>query len=407
MKLEPLLIPALRCRMGRWAYYVTALPFHEIAQRVRPTAEIHKSKQLSGWIQRQLNVEHANRITKYLQDTPERFFNAIVVGVYGGAPRWAEIKIDAAPQIDPEQFRTRQAIDFSRSVGVLSLNGRERLFAIDGQHRVTGIRQAVRVDPELKTEEICTIFVGHSNSEEGIKRTRRLFTTLNKTARKVTPADIVALDEDDGFAVTARQLSDEYGPFRDTGLVAFKGTSGLPAAQQSAITSIVGLYELAQDLHTHLFPTATKPAFIKRSRPGETELTKAFDNFLGYWDLLATKVPEYQETVISKSSRPGKYRQQGSNHLLFRPVGQRAFAGAVNTLLSRGKSLKNATKMLLSVDPWLESELWREILWNGTTGRIISKNRGVAQALLLTEIGEPAQSKGAADLLDEIRANRP
>ena len=40
------------------------------------------------------------------------------------------------------------------ALGLLVLEGTERLFAIDGQHRVVGIREAVESDPDIGKEEM-------------------------------------------------------------------------------------------------------------------------------------------------------------------------------------------------------------------------------------------------------------
>jgi DNA sulfur modification protein DndB len=100
------------------------------------------------------------------------------------------------------------------SIGFLRLTGTEKLFAIDGQHRLSGIKHAIEHDLELSEELVPVIFVGHANTVVGMRRTRRLFTTLNKTAVPVTKRDIIiALDEDDVMAITARRLYEEDSRF--------------------------------------------------------------------------------------------------------------------------------------------------------------------------------------------------
>lgn len=71
--------------------------------------------------------------------------------------------------------------DTVSSVGFLTLTGQEKLFALDGQHRLAGIKKAVKDgldnDPY---DELSILFVGHKDTQRGLERTRRLFTTLNK-----------------------------------------------------------------------------------------------------------------------------------------------------------------------------------------------------------------------------------
>ena len=67
----------------------------------------------------------------------------------------------------------------NRTFGILILNGEEKLFAIDGQHRTKAIKDALKEKPSIKEEEVAVIFIAHSESDEGLIRTRRLFSTLN------------------------------------------------------------------------------------------------------------------------------------------------------------------------------------------------------------------------------------
>src|SRR5699024_5656182 len=98
-------------------------------------------------------------------------------------------------------------------MGLLDFPGNHKIFPVDGQHRVEGIKAALLEKPELKDQKIAVIFIGHKNDEAGKQRTRRLFTTLNRYAKPVLLDDIIALDEDDVVAITTRFLLEEYDLF--------------------------------------------------------------------------------------------------------------------------------------------------------------------------------------------------
>lgn len=73
------------------------------------------------------------------------------------------------------------------------------MFTLDGQHRLAGIQQAIEKGLEQDPfDEVSVIFLAHEDTRPGLERTRRLFTTLNKTAKPVSKGDIIALDEDEG-----------------------------------------------------------------------------------------------------------------------------------------------------------------------------------------------------------------
>lgn len=181
MKPGRLCLPAMNCRMGDRGYVVTAMRLDEIASRVvDDVRRIHKSEKLARWIQRRLVGQHARRIANYLKTEESRFFSALVFGVYGGDPQWAELSVS-----DPGQELTEDEEErVNATVGALILTGKEELFPIDGQHRVAGIKKAVEEQPSLANDEVTVILVGHAKTDLGMKRTRRLFVTLNQRAKK-------------------------------------------------------------------------------------------------------------------------------------------------------------------------------------------------------------------------------
>jgi DNA sulfur modification protein DndB len=181
MQTEPspksgIVLPALRARMGDWWYYVATMTFADVARFVKRVRDIREPKELKTWIQRELRPERTKQIADYLRSQPQRFFNAIVVGVYGGEPEWLPVTAGESLTVKDVTLGERQ----TQSFGLIRLTGNEEMFAVDGQHRVEGIKEAVREQPGLGGEEQVVIFVAHKTSPEGRQRTRRLFSTLNK-----------------------------------------------------------------------------------------------------------------------------------------------------------------------------------------------------------------------------------
>src|SRR6185312_5749919 len=133
---EQLIVPALRAVIGTWAYYAASLRFQDVAARVKFASEVHGTDlQLNQLIQRSLEARAADIATYLLRQKKERFLNALVVGVYEGDPRWFDATINATERIDVSQVPSYGL----HALGLLVFDGRERLFALDGQHRVEGI----------------------------------------------------------------------------------------------------------------------------------------------------------------------------------------------------------------------------------------------------------------------------
>ena len=385
------IFPALRCQMGDWIYYVTFMSFKDIFQWIRPTEEIYKSKRLSEWIQRALSGKHAKEIATYLQNQEERMFNAIFVGIYGGEPRWGEIQISSTLELAPFEVTDDQLDNLSRSVGILHFSGEEKLFAIDGQHRVAGVKLALeqtRKKSPLNDDEITVILVGHKTDQTGRERTRRLFTTLNKTAKRVSQTDIIALDEDNGVAIVTRRMIEEFALFRKGEMIAFNPTANISESDSDSITSVITLYDIVKTL-AGCVDGYSKKGFID-NRPDDNLLNSVYGFCCSYWDSLKKRIPEYQEVFLSYKIPASTFRQPDNNHLLFRPVGQRAFTEATTYLIKKcGLGLDEAIKELSQADLWLQSPTWHYLLWNPIGKTMIStgKNRGIAKSHLLKIIG--------------------
>jgi DNA sulfur modification protein DndB len=152
-------VPALRAHMGDWVYYAAFLKLRDIAQRVFLADEIHKHEGLKDMIQRSIDSSgHAESIKQYLLSKSQRFFNALVIGVYGGGPNFYELELHRGPRLNPEDLPEY----FEGALGILQFSGNEKLFAIDGQHRVVGIKRAVEQSESLGDEEVIALFVPHS-----------------------------------------------------------------------------------------------------------------------------------------------------------------------------------------------------------------------------------------------------
>ncbi len=131
-------LPSLRGRMGDWFYYVSLLKFKDLAIRTSMVDEIHKNKNLSRWIQREVS-NRSESIIQYLENQPQRFFNAIICGIYGGSPSWQELDIES----NSIELSEEEQIYLGKTFGILTLNGDEKIFAIDGQHRTNAIKQYI------------------------------------------------------------------------------------------------------------------------------------------------------------------------------------------------------------------------------------------------------------------------
>src|SRR5260370_5274136 len=379
---DALRVPALRAHMGDWIYYAAFLKLRDIAQRVFLADEIHKHEGLRDMIQRSIDSSgHAESIKQYLLNKSQRFFNALVIGVYGGEPNFFEVDLQSGPRLNPADLPDY----FVGALGILQFSGTEKLFAIDGQHRVVGIKRAIEGWEALGDEEVIALFVPHSRNADGMERSRRLFTTLNRYAKPVSKMDIIALDEDDIVAIVTRMLVEEYPLFKN--FLKIKKGKQLQASDTESFTTIETLYDA---LDTYLCDQESWTDF-KRARPSDSKIKHYYAAAVDLWDTVQQHFPAVK--TLAESEKGGdvaaQFRGAYGGHLLFRPIGLLLVVDVIHAFLEHGSKLSSTIKLLAKAPMELAEEPWTELLWNPSASRMITapENRAVAFQILYHGIG--------------------
>ncbi len=171
------LIPAFEAKVGDWEYFICIMKYAEVANNVHFAHEIKANEDYSTIVQRGLS-DRAAAIKEYLLKSEHRFLGAIIVAVYGGNPNYIPVSME-----DPDGMLS----GLDRQFGVLTFDGSQSYFALDGQHRLKAIKDAVRQKPELGADDIAVIVVSHFETAEGNRRTRRLFTNINRNPKTPKP----------------------------------------------------------------------------------------------------------------------------------------------------------------------------------------------------------------------------
>jgi len=391
-KHEILFLPSLRGRMGDWIYYTAVMKLKDIRDRVHFATDIHKSKKLQEFIQRTL-TSRDKEIANYLLNQRQRFFNSLIVGVYGGDPQWVELKV-SQHEILPDFSLSEQGI-----LGFLKLSGEETLFALDGQHRVSGIKKALNKltpDSTLFDDEVSVIFIGHKKSPEGLRRTRRLFTTLNRYAKPVKLSEIIALDEDDIGAIVTRNIIDDHKLFHNKRLSASKSNS-IPTSDQDSFTNIVFLYKCISVLLKAYFQkqgiisSRGWKKFLK-IRPTQEQIDTAYSFIFYLWDKVSESFQPIREYL--KKDDAQEFRNENGGCILFRPIGLQMFMETIAEWIEKSDDEpKEIVERILSLLSRIELDIskppWQGLLWESAAKRMItaSENREVGRNLLLYMTG--------------------
>lgn len=372
-----LTLPCLRGVIGSWVYYSTVIPFNEL-DRIDTDHTIKESKDLDKWLQRELK-ERVNGIKEYLLNEDERFFNSIIVGLYGDIPDWYSLDLT----VIEEKFGVIISKGVRESLGVLNLTGKEILFTIDGQHRIEAIKRAWAENKDrFKTDELSVIFVGHENNEKGNVRTRKLFATINREAKKPTANDLAIIDETFAYNIVARMIYARYDKFINK--IALTENYDLDRNDHLNFTNLLNLVEVNKKLFKIINYRESKyksPTYEKRE--------ELFALVKEFYDFIINNITEYIDFFNNKKSL---YHFRNKEHnkplnLLFLPIGISLIAEIYThfRILNKINILKSTINKL-NFD--LYNGDFKFIFFNPNQNKIVTNNRILGKNLALYLLGE-------------------
>jgi DNA sulfur modification protein DndB len=429
------LYPALKAKMGNWDYYVVKMKMKDLAKEVNFASEVHNDATLDEAIQRQLAESRAKgSIVDFLAKRNDRFFSSIVIAALGGNATFYPVSIS-----DDPQFKLFADQGMDQSFGVLTFDGSQAYYALDGQHRLKAIKTILdpaedanmRCPKGFAEEEISVLVVlkRKSDTEAEFRRLyRRLFSSLNRYAKPTDADTNIIMDEDDAFAIITRRLITDHkffsapGRQRESFRVLTKGKNLKEGS--SHFTSLQTLYEV----NMVLLSSAEREnegwgnggekvrelaAFIT-FRPEEEYLDELYEEVALYWDALLEVLPDLKnEPPTMRVHEEGS--KEGKDHALFWPIGQELLARLARRLLNRadlGKkpaktAVKTALQPLTKVDWELHNPPWRYLVLtrnpNGTW-KMRSEDRkpavAVAEKILMWVLGVTDYSK---DEISELK----
>lgn len=375
---------AFRQKTGNWIYYLTYFTYREVFDYVKKIEELHESKTLNDMIQRSL-TDNVNKIATYIEKQEEHFFNALVLAVYDGDPQWREVELDYG---DGEKY----------DLGILILNGKEKIFPVDGQHRVEGIKKLLEQHPDGSFDEdtIPVIMIGHKKDKNGMQRTRRLFSTLNRYAKPVSLSDIIALDEDDLVAISTRYLIEHCPLFQEERLNNHK-QKAIPENDKTAFTNIISLYECNTELLKYFLKDkvvtfegkvmrgARKIEEYRRIRPCDAEIDSFLKFVSDYWQSFFNEIDAIKEylSIDIKNHPAERYRNKEGGNLLFRPIGQRPFVLSALSLYEKTNDLTAVMREMNKLDLNMADPVWEKIVWNPISKKMITSSNGSLITLML------------------------
>ena len=342
--------PAIKARMGSWDYYICKMTLKELANEVRFASEIYDDRTLDEAIQRELNEGRVKKeIVSFLTRRPDRFFSSVVVASLGGNPRFYPVSVSDEPQF---AMIADQGLD--EGFGVLTFRGDQQYYALDGQHRLRAIKAVIDREDDVQppegfaNEEISVLVIVRQDKADKafLEEYRRLFSSLNRWAKRTDEDTNIIMDEDDAFAILTRRLITDHEFFRWEGKqrgsprVKTKGKN--LNARDIQFTSLQTLYGMNQillttaDRETGWGSDRSSMAEFKTFRPDEEFLDQLSQELEAYWDGLLEVLPvlrrephDMRNHDVDSNSDDGP-----SDDLLFWPIGQELLARVCRRVLN-------------------------------------------------------------------------
>lgn len=199
-------------------------------------------------------------------------------------------------------------------MGFITLPGKERLIALDGQHRLLSLKIAIRgimgvpcgtktfaamnklqPHPELANEELCIILVEQTDTA----KIRKIFNKINKYAKQISRSDNIITSDDDTFAVIALRLFKEGGllaPISGIDLVNWK--SNTLSQRSKNLTTLSTLYTIAETI-------LKDKKYSSKMLPDTAALEDAYQTIASFWSTTLDGVQTYQQYLeLTRNNKP-------------------------------------------------------------------------------------------------------
>jgi DNA sulfur modification protein DndB len=355
--------PSLKCQMGSWIYYVTCIKAVDIVKLVHFAHECFPENELDKVLQRRL-TDRSLEIAAYLDLNEQRFFGSLILAAYDGEPNFIPINLPDAALLG----------ELSPKPGLLRFDGTEKYYALDGQHRLAALQKVVKDKPErYAQDEISAIIVCHTRDDEGIKRARRLFTTLNRYAKKTSKAEDVMMDEDSPADIYTRRLVREHDFFRQrikvsrktrNGGMAFVSGESMPRGEKQHLMAFLTLKRCNEALLPKTFRDQITPQVL----PSLDVLDDGYDQLTKRWNTLIDAVQVWSNLKDAKNQIDGDRGDSGGNVLL-RPIAIVSFIEACGEALDAGISGAEIGRIAAALAD-ISQPPWCHLLWNPNANKM-------------------------------------
>lgn len=365
----------IKGQMGTTTYYMAKMSAGELIDRVGIAKELPEWPDMTAEekMQRECDIKRVvNDMVPYITEDEDRFFPSLIIDIYSGFDEIIFENLDKVISNIPMAYKVPM-----RDMGYITLPGKERLIALDGQHRLLSLKIAIRgimgipagtktfpsmnrliPHPELANEEISVIFVKHTDT----KKIRKIFNKINKYAKQTSRSDNIITSDDDTFAVIARRLINEGGPLAPVnGIDLVNWKSNTLSARSKNLTTLSSLYTIAETI-------LKDQNYSSKQLPTTDEMEKAYEEVADYWNISLTTITAFQEFIkLTQADKPVSSLRE--ENILLKPVTQMALAHVAAMAKRKQVKWSDICTRLNRVDWSFTNELWFNVLIIGSTNK--------------------------------------
>ena len=399
---------------------------------------------IDNLVQRPVDWTRQETLARYLVSEPMHMFPPLLLVV---TSPWVD-NPDAPEWIDGRASRSTYDYTVFGSFpgfGVINLDPASfQIYALDGQHRVIGIRGAVELvqtgmlQPKDKTGKakgdpvqikdwlvdganaansllgetigikLIPAVIEGETAKEASDRIAGVFVHVNQTSRPLKEGELAQIDPSDGYSIVARTIATEH-PFlkKEPGCGARVNFSNNTVALRSTVFTTLATVKRMSRHYLESDPAfAAWSGKAQRSKtlakkPQSDEIALAEVRISEFWDEFAS-LPSLTKLDPPTSASTGEFRRlptdtdPGLGHLLFRPVGQQLLAEAVGRVLHDrvvGLSLTEIFTILGEYDTRGGFEIaepanpWYGVLFSPSGSNVLVKGQNLGADLLVYMLG--------------------
>jgi DNA sulfur modification protein DndB len=345
---QPVLsVPAVRGHQGNTTYYTASFPFGMAAKLFTYDPDKITGIPIAQRHQRHLKKSRVPEIADYIVANDDYLFSSIVVSV------------------DSDNLVFSEGL--YGSVGLLELPMEAEWIVNDGQHRLAGIAEAIRRNPERRHDTLSVIVL----PDAGLERAQQVFSDLNRTAQKTSHSVDILFDRRLPVNRISCTVADKTVLFRGK---VDKERSALPAKSGDFVT-LTALAAANEALLGDL-PSTIDDETYKRAE----------DFAIYFWARMSQVIVPWGQ-ISDGTLTPVVARE---DYLSVYAVALQAIAAAGRYAVeTQGTQWPDALERLRNVDWRKSNPLWADIVQDG---RVVTRGptrRALAERLRAVVAGEP------------------